>query len=162
MSGSNLPGINYEKYPLLKGDKFLQEAYKRKEWGMPSIAWGNLMELDTEALKELGFRGAWAERYERYPHVSSPSPSMTKEEKQAYYKEIEENERAIDRKAFENWRRRYPGGDVLKYLQGVQKMKEEHAAVRASRRKEKRKQKKLAKTAKRSSSGSRATRKSHH
>jgi hypothetical protein len=161
MSGSNLPGINYEKYPLLKGDKFLQEAHLRKEWGMPNIAWGNLANLDTRALAELGRHGAWVERYERYPHRSSPSSGMTKEEKQKYYKAISEEKRAIKRKAFEDWRRRYPGGDLMKFLALEQQIEAEHAAVRASRRKEARKAKQRAKTARRSSSsGKRATRKS--
>lgn len=152
---------NFEKYPLLAGDKFLQEAHQKHRFGLPNIAWGNLANLDTRALAELGYHGAWKERYDRYPHYSSPASGATKEEKQAYYKAISEEKRGIKRKAFDDFRRRYPGGDLMKFLSLEQQIEAEHAAKLAARRKEKRKAKQRAKTARRSSSSSgRGTRKS--
>jgi hypothetical protein len=70
MSGSNLPGINYERFPLLKGNKFMQEMHMRREDMLPEIAWGNINNLNTNALRTLGYYQAAAER----SPYSTPSP----------------------------------------------------------------------------------------
>jgi hypothetical protein len=147
---------NFKKYPLLAGDKFLQEAHARHHFGLPQVAWGNLANLNTGALAELGYYGAHQERYERYPHYSSP---MRNDEKQDYYKHISEEKRGIQRKALQDYIRRHPGSDLGKFLAMERKIEAEHADVRKSRRKEKRAAKQRAKTAKRrSSSGTRKSR----
>jgi hypothetical protein len=149
---------NFKKYPLLAGDKFLQETHQRHRFGLPQVAWGNLANLNTGALAELGYYGAHQERYERYPHYSSPASGMRPEEKQKYYRHISEEKRSIQRKALQDYIRRHPGSDLGKFLALERKIEAEHANVRKSRRKEKRAAKQRAKTAKRRSSSS--TRKS--
>lgn len=158
MSGSNLSGINYERFPLLKGDRFMQEMHRRREFGIPMPKWGNLNELDPEALKELGLYGATQERYERYPHYNSPPSNMGSEERRAYYEGIAAEKRAIQRKALHDYMRRYPGKNLRDFLALERKIEGEHANIRKSRRKEKRAAKQRAKTAKRSSSSSRKSR----
>jgi hypothetical protein len=158
MNGSNLSGINYERFPLLKGNKFMQEMHRRREFGLPNLAWGNINELDNEALKELGHYGAMQERYERYPHYSSPASGVNSEERRAYYDAIAEEKRAIQRQALKNYQRRYPGKSLRDFLALERKIEAEHANIRKSRRREKRAAKQRAKTVKRkspSSSGSR-------
>jgi hypothetical protein len=146
---------NFKKYPLLAGDKFLQETHARRRFGLPQVAWGNLVDLNTGALAELGYYGAQQERYERYPHYSSPSSGMGSAEKRAYYRQISEEKRGIQRKALEDYMRRHPGASLQPFLQMERQIEAEHAATRKSRRKEKRAAKQRAKTAKRRSSSSR-------
>jgi hypothetical protein len=146
---------NFNKYPLLAGDKFLQEAHARRRFGLPQVAWGNLVELNTGALADLGYYGAHQERYERYPHYSSPASGVGSEDKRAYYKHISDEKRAIQRKALQDYVRRHPGSDLRPFLALERKIEAEHAATRKSRRKEKRAAKQRAKTAKRSSSSRR-------
>jgi hypothetical protein len=150
---------NFKKYPLLAGDKFLQEAHARQRYGLPQVAWGNLANLNTGALAELGHYGAHQDRYERYPHYSSPASGMGPDDMRAYYKHISEEKRSIQRKALQDYMRRHPGSNLRPFLAMERKIESEHAETRKSRRKEKRAAKQRAKTAKRrSSSGSRKSR----
>ncbi len=138
----------------------MQEMHRRREFGMPQLAWGNINELDPEALKELGHYGAMQERYERYPHYSSPVSDVNSEERRAYYEAIAAEKRAIQRKALQDYQRRYPGKSLRDFLALERKIEADHANIRKSRRKEKRAAKQRAKTAKRKSSSSSGSRRS--